>query len=273
VTQWLFWGLLLTPTFAPAQTFRPQPYGQLGAKEHLYLLDRSMYGEILNNDFIGNTDKYLTHSTGFSYTYQNQWEFGIYRRLTTPALSYDYGSPKLTQPYGVLADDTTLSVATVFPLSNHLVLYPEINLDLIGNQNAKEVYTFIHRTIGSPLNYDLYGREKRDIDLSPGIKLMYEDTYVYGGGGVYLSPYMEDLYLLGGLKFQVHNFALSGQYKIVNQMGSKYYQDEIRSTRWEWQVGLKWGWYLVYLSYTSPFLQADPVGQYHIAPLNFQWNW
>tara|TARA_B110001454_G_C12723098_1_gene435732 strand:- start:12218 stop:13042 length:825 start_codon:yes stop_codon:yes gene_type:complete len=269
----LLWFFLLAQTAYTHVSLFPQPNGQLGEVERLYLTNSSTYFQLFNNDFIGSTDKYLTNSTGGSYTYKSKWEFSLFRRLITPALSYDYGSPKLNQAYGVLSDDTTIGVATYIQLDAKLVLYPEINLIFSGNQNAKQLYNFVHKVVGSTLNYNLYGKEQTTITVSTGIKLIYEDQYWYGGCGVFSSPYMNDLYVIGGLRYSYQQLAFTGQYKLVDQLSSKFYGHEIKEERVEWQVGLGINWYLFYFRYTSSFLKNDPVGQYHIAPLNFHWNW
>jgi hypothetical protein len=270
---WFLWILLFSQVALGQNALRPQPYGQLGEVEPTYLVNRDMYLQLFNNDFAGNTDKYLTNTMGLSYTYDAKWELGLYRRLTTPALSYDFGGEKLASPYGVLADDTSVRLATFIELYPKVILYPEFSINFIGNQNAKEVYNFVHNVVGSPLNYHLYGRERKTIGVSPGLKLVYEDQNYFVGTGAFSSLYMQEVYLLTGVKHETKSVAFSVQYKLVQQLGSVFYGSDIKPYRTEGQVGFRLNWYLFYIHYTSTFLKSDPINQLHISPLNFQWNW
>lgn len=260
--------------FAQSNLILPQPHSQLGDTEYLYLNSPGFWVQPFNNDFLGETDKYLTNSTGLSYAWLTDsmgYDIGFFRRLYTPALSPNFSSPKFASPPGVLADDSEFR----FSFSKNFqgfYFFPEISFHVIGHQGAHKIYNFVHQTIGSPLNYDQYGPETAGNYISGGLKIVKVANYYWLGLGYYNSPYITEIYEEVGIKYTVENFGLAGQIKKIQQLDSTLYK-QITPTRTEAQIAVYYAWYSFNVNYNSSFLSADSIPQWYIAPINLKFDY
>lgn len=271
----LIFLLFFLPLLGHSQLM-PQPHSQLGDVDYAYLNKPGVYLQTLNNDFIGNTDKHLTHSTGVSYfgiMESTGYEISIFRRLFTPALNKYFSAPRFPSPVGVLVDDTVVRFSWGWQYKQ-FEIYPEVSLHSVGNHNARNVYNFVHGVIGSDKNFDEFGKEKTGNYISTGLKVSRSFNFFWLGGGYLSSPLMEDAYLLMGVKLPIKHLDIEStfQIKYVFQSYSVFYE-KFESQRQHFQLGVRHGSYILYIAFNSRFLKDDPQGQWHIAPLNFHFTW
>jgi hypothetical protein len=255
------------------------PSSGIGDMGSFYLADPSFFTlHVMNNDFIGNTDKLMTGSASLFYyksladyksdqsTILRGLEFSLHRRLLTPILKTRFNTQELNQPEGFFADWLEVKVA-YSQIVNRWKTELSLSLDDFGNFDGENIQAKIHKAIGSPDESSKYGKA-------------YQGTYGAGSAGIgyflgenllvmtyfQKNEIMESWYLRTSYMEHFGKLGVGFQVNLVNQDYSDAY-NEITQHRYDWGIGVKYGWWQANFGYFSKYLIKDDFGQFFINPL------
>lgn len=261
-----FWGLFSCPLFAV-----PNP--KLGVGEPGFLdLRKGLFIQLMNNDYLGNTDKLMTGSFSLGYL-TNSWGIYYTHRLFTPAINPSYGENDYPQPLGINTDVMSLN------------LFKEIKLDLgafdgglgwdhLGENGAGSISRSIHNQIGSPhLNHNqsLKKGDYLNYNLQYSLNII-QDSGLKTGAGTRSDFLLTEDYWFAKYTLAWDFIKLSlAQYAIWHKSSNLIRQTAYRK---ESTLGIGIGkYYRVYIHYVSPYIKGDHKGQVYLSPLNFQYEW
>lgn len=255
------------------------PSSGIGDMGTFYLAQPSFFSlHLMNNDWIGGTDKLMTGSASLFYHKKlNTWndgensvyrgvQFSIHRRIITPILKTKFNTSDLSTPVGFYADWFEFQTAYSHVWKNYKVEL-SLSLDDFGNFDGHDIQSRIHQIIGSSDESSRYGNDSKGS---------------YGAGSVgagYL--FNEDALLM--LYFQkneimqawdarfsyaknIGEFNYAFQVNLVSQDYSDLYK-EITKYRYDWGISAKYKWWQGNFGYVSKYLQKDEYGQFFINPL------
>jgi len=276
----------LRPSLALADFSSASTRGTLGDISNLYLSPDGIEINIMNNDFLGGTDKYMTG--GMSYGWLHSLPVGdgqdilSYELMAswdalTPGNSESVGGRPLPRTLGRFADwmsgRGSLSYTFAHGLGQTKVQL-SLGLGHIGNKGMKNLHYAIHSGIGmqtSGLEYDNQPTGlTRDYDFFVGHILGAKSNQWMIGGGLAYNKAMRDIYLRANyLRALTESYKVSFEFSVVRQMNSDIY-DGISPMRYEVATGLRiHEYYQPGFKFVSSFLRDDPRGQFYAELLRF----
>lgn len=279
-----FFSFVSTPCLADFSSASTR--GIMGGISNLYLSPDGFEVNIMNNDFLGGTDKYMTG--GMSYGWLHSLRLGESHNILsyeilaswdalTPGTSESVGGRPLPRTLGRFADwmsgRGSLSYTFAHGLGRSKVQL-SLGLGHIGHKGMKNLHYAIHSGIGmqtSGLEYDNQPAGfTRDYDLYVGHIMGDKPNEWMIGGGVAYNKAMRDFYLRANyLRDLTQSYKLSLELSLVRQMDSQIY-DGIAPMRYEAAVALRiHEYYQPGFKFVSSFLKEDPRGQFYAELLRF----
>lgn len=260
--------------------------GTLGDISNMYLSPDGLEVNIMNNDFLGGTDKYMTGAMSYGWlkTYEPDQEGRILSheilfdwRALTPAESATVGGKRLIRRIGRYADWMSVhgSISYMMPTSvGPIKVQASLAVGHIGNKGMKELHHAIHSGIGmqtSGLDYtDQPLGINEGYDFFAGRFLPNDYLDVMVGAGLALDKAMRETYVqLNGQKRLSENAVTSLEFTVSRQLGSSIY-DGLRPYRMELAASVRlYEYFQPGLKYITSFVHDDPQGQLYAELLRF----
>lgn len=278
VTIFLFFSLQCFSSEHAYQQFKSANYGHYaGDMGSLYQVNNGFFYTLINNDWLGNTDKHMTSKSVLGLSYTGNWyslSLSSNWRVITPATKIRFNEPLLSDPVGIFAEwsETTLSQAITLGLLKFQVSYSYSDLDNHGMGRLQEQ---IHDLIDSNLYEAREGYEVRGNFESWGGELglilpISQMTSFYLAGGTNNSEMMEIDYLQANLLFLFSkNFTISMEYKRIKQKHSEFYDNSLlKPYRNEAGLGIKINdYWRIAFRYVSSYLEGDHYRQIFFDPI------
>lgn len=164
------------------------PESGIGDMGSFYLANPNTFsGHIMNNDFIGNTDKLLTGSSTISYYSQfgnknsNQGiSLSVNRKLITPIIKTHFKNSSFKKPQGVLADWLEVKTAYSKIFNDLWKLELSLSMDDMRDFYGTSIQSKIHQIIGSTDDRRKYGKNRQGtfVGGSLGFGHIFEKQYL-----------------------------------------------------------------------------------------------
>jgi len=265
------------------------PQGVVGEIGSLYLKGDSVYVHPATNDYLGDTDKYLTGSANagllLGWPDDNHdlksAALGIYWRAITPAFRPKDGEPEFEKPVGRFADWLDGQIAYGLTRPTWLGGFKfelGFNYGNISDRGIKYVHRWIHQAVRQPtshLSYDhqptgnTYGANTMFAHIVPAIDLFGAKFNWQTAVGAQNSKIMNEYFLQWNTILQFSPAYKWGfERKIIKQATSQFYE-HIRHNRYETTFSmLLWQVYQPSVKFISPYLKEDNAGQIYVDLLN-----
>lgn len=276
----------LSPMTAFADLKSASTRGIVGDISNLYLSPNGFEINVMNNDFLGGTDKYFTGGMSFgwlhtlspdlkdrvfSYEILANWD------ALTPAQSQTVGGKPLPRTLGRFADWMALRGSVAYSVPNsfgHLKVQLSLGVGHIGNKGMKGLHYSIHKQIGmqtSGLDYtNQPAGPTEDYDFYVGQIKAAGSGELMLGGGISSNKAMKDVYFRANyLRSISTNVAMSAETTWAYQLDSGIY-DQISSMRYEVALGFRlYDYFQPSFKFVSSFMKEDPRGQFYAELLRF----
>jgi hypothetical protein len=246
--------------------------------------------DVMNNDFMGGTDKYMTGQMKFAYSklypkgshdYVSSFEFHVSWRALTPADYDKFGGNKLNMQIGRFGDwlDSELAYARTYPLmSDWRIKYQgAIGPGHVGNKGARKLQIAIHKLTNNPTANLTYVNQKTGITFRHGVQVgLIPPTVLNGFEMLFSSGYnhdevMRDLYVQFNLIGKITPWMGFGtELSASRQLSSSMYGSGIDLGRYEASTALiLCKYYQPSIKWVSSYLRGDQVPQTYIEFLRF----
>ncbi len=256
--------------------------GTIGDISNHFLPPTSVTIDIMNNDFLGGTDKYMTGATKLALLKTNEqgflgthasYETALNWRGLTPAESECVGGRALPYRVGRYADWLELR-SSYSEMVGPYKIQGTLGLGSIRNRGLKLVHRGIHRGIGMTVSGTDYTNQPVGITKAATLSLgrvfgtLTDGLMITGGYG--FDPVMRESYLqINYLRPISTHVIFSAEASLARQLASDIYT-KINSYRYSASMALFIkNFYQPSVSYTSAFLNPDLHGQVYVEPLRF----
>lgn len=260
--------------------------GSVGDIGNHYIAPPGITLDVMNNDFLGGTDKYMTGAMKAGLLrffpddgrgYSSSYEFMMNWRALTPAASGKVGSHKLKKVVGRFADwmESEMAYARTYSIfGRRLKGQLSLGIGHIGAKGMKQLHIAIHKAIGmqiSGLEYDRQpeGRTvKYDGSIADVQKVLGDEVMVSLGSSHDRATVEAYLQLNVTHRFG-ENYHLGVEGRVIRQLGSDIYAglDQVRA---EASVAAKiHEYYQPSIKYVSPYVSDDQWGQFYAEILRF----
>lgn len=245
------------------------PTSGIGDPGNFYLNQTGTTLSIMNNDYIGATDKLMTASGTLAAFYvdgKHGWEISAYRRLIQPILKPKFGDPVFDPPKGIYGDQLEARLAYSY--------YSEgIKFEISGNNeyyaglNGHRITKFIHKVIGAKDETDKYGKKIDNSYAAGAVGIGIGSEKLLAMLYAHESPVMREVMTRVNLKLGNKDVQWGFQVEGVHQIQSDFYGKDIEDFRYGYGLSMKWFWYQFTLNYVSPYLKYDKHGQFFVSPI------
>lgn len=272
--------LFLNLAFGYDWTMPNTPESGIGDFGSFYLAKPQDFSfHVMNNDFIGNTDKLMTgSSTLFYYSglgEKNQKQgisLSVNRKLITPIIKTRFKDPTLKKPEGVLADwlEVKASYSKIF--DNNWKLETSVSMDDMGDFYGTSIQSKIHQIVGSTDDTKKYGKRKQGtfVGSSIGIGYLFDLNYlimVYFQKNEIMQNWISKIFYVN----TYNKIEYGVEANLVIQQHSDFYLD-ITPIRYGWGFSLKYQWWQMNFGYVSKYLKYDEYGQFYLDPIVFNFS-
>lgn len=229
---------------------------------------------IMNNDFIGNTDKLMTGSSTLIYysqlgdKNQNQGiSLAINRKLITPIIKTHFKNTSFKKPQGVLADWLEVKSAYSKVFNDLWKFEMSISMDDMGDFYGTSIQSKIHQIVGSTDDSRKYGKERQGVFVggSVGFGRIFDLNYLlmaYFQKNEIMESWIARLSYVN--TYEKLEYGIDTN--IAYQVGSHFYSN-ISNVRYGGGFSLKYRWWQMNLGYVSKYLKYDEFGQFFIDPI------
>lgn len=254
------------------------PENGLGDPGSFYLSNPGVAVGLVNNDYIGRTDKLMTASNYISTQWLSSknpllgYELSLNQRFLNPITKTRFNNAEIIPPVQGFYGDEMNPRFAVSRLNGWFKMEASLGLAIYGDFGSKGIHDKVHKLVDSPLELHRFGP-------------LPHATYVEGsvGAGFLMSKYF--LWMLYANRSPTMDFYTSRFSFKANLFGSASVATQVQAdymhrshfyehiVPWHWQAGwsFKWGWYQITANYSSIYLQYDRYGQFFLCPfvLNF----
>lgn len=280
-------SLALPASRARADVSEAATRGSVGEISNHFITPDGLTLDLMDNDFLGTTDKYMTGSMKAGWTrsfpdtgngYTSSFEvMGTWRALT-PTESGSVGGNPLGRVVGRFADwmEGEIAYARTYDIGLGQRLKGQLTLGggHIGNKGMRGVHMAVHKAIGmqtSGLDYT-----NQPIGRTTKYDAMIGDAWRLGSTELLLSignardAATHDTYLQGNvLRPLSRRVSLGLESRLIRQWGSAIY-DGLDTWRREFSFALcVFNYYQPSFKYVSPYLPGDDRGQFYAEILRF----
>jgi hypothetical protein len=245
--------------------------------------------DVMNNDFLGGTDKYMTGAMKFGYLHTQESVFarspgdkGSFEltwnwRALTPTETESVGGRPLPYLEGRFADWMEIRGTYAETIATSTGLWKmqfSLGLGEIGNKGMKTLHRDIHDGIGMSTSGLEYTNQPRGLTKSADffVGKIFGDPIngMLLGTGYSFDPTMREIYLQATyLKTWTKDYAVSAEALMARQLKSDIYVGA-NAYRYEFGTSLRVGkYYQPGLRYVSDFLSPDSRGQFYAELLRF----
>lgn len=244
--------------------------------------------DVMDNDFLGTTDKYMTGSMKAGWThnfaategkgYVSSVELMATWRALTPTESGEVGGRPLGRLVGRFADwmEGELAYARTYPVVSGHSLKGQLSLGAghVGNKGMRRLHVKVHSLIGMQtggLEYtDQPVGQTAKYDALVGDALHVGATEILVAVGNAKDLATTDSYLQGNLTTPLgRRVSLGLEARVIRQFGSQIYEG-LSTWRREASFGLRvYDYYQPSFKYVSQYLNADDRGQFYAELLRF----
>ncbi len=260
--------------------------GLIGSSDHLYLRQNQIYFQPLYNDFIGNTDKFVSNESILGYVgsvgSNKSLDLRLDWRVVTPAVQFKHGDPINKKQIGIYADWLSLEGAYAYQIpwnaSTNIKIQAHSGLWLMQNLGAKKLQSILHDSLGRSNEKFTFNNLEKNFYSNIGMELgVQKQTYFLGReqnfellvrnqyNAVFSTVELEANFV-GSLFLSVQGHL---QYKIVHQLSSNLFTD-IHEWHQEAALGVKiWRQWTPSVRYVSPYLKADNYRQLYLDFLSY----
>lgn len=263
--------------------------GSIGDVSNGFVSPDGINLDVMNNDFLGGTDKYMTGAMklGFLHTQRSffalspedksSFELTWNWRALTPTETESVGGRTLPYLEGRFADWMEIRgtyAETITTSSGLWKLQFSLGLGEIGNKGMKTLHRDIHESIGMSTAGLEYTNQPLGLTKSSDafVGKIFGDP-INGaliGLGYSFDPTMREVYLQATyLKTWTKDYAISGEALVARQLKSDIYIGT-DTYRFEFGTSIRVGtYYQPGLRYVSNFLAPDSRGQFYAELLRF----
>ena len=269
---------ILFPCLAFADWRIPNtPENGIGDPGNFYITNPGVTFDLLNDDYIGSTDKLMTGSNFISLQWVSgkDWgfEFSVNHRFLNPITKTRFHNGEIiNSPQGFYGDELEPRFS-ISRLSGWFKTELSLGVAIYGDFGGASAHDTIHKAVDSPLELHRFG------DLPHG-------AYLVGSAGagfllnnnllwmfyVNRSPTMDSYTSRFSLKTDLWQGAAAAMQVQADYMHRSHFYQKL--VPWHWGVGwsFKWGFYQFTANYSSIYLQYDRYGQFFLSPLilNFE---
>lgn len=249
------------------------PENGMGDPGNFYLPKSSVDFGLLNDDYIGSTDKLMTGSSFFSVQWESSrnkyvgYDFAINHRFLTPITKTRFKNGDIGKPLGWYGDELEPRFA-VSRLWGSLKVEASLGLAMYADFGAVYMQNKIHKMVNSPIELYRFGPLPRAsyLDGSLGGGTVLSRNFLLMNY-ISLSPTMN--MLTSRLNFKTDLFgsaSIGAQAQVDYLLFSHFYQQVVP---WHWGAGFsfKWHWYQFTTNYSSIYVPYDRYGQFFLSPL------
>ncbi len=260
--------------------------GAVGESSTLYLNNQknTYFFNLMNNDFLGNTDKYLTGSMKIGFEEKRGKTDGFATTLYWRALTPNFKDDK----NGLFADwlewETSFSSLSLkkYGLFRN---YFNIGISHLGDKKIDNVQRFIHNKLGLNISNINYTGQPQKFDFislfEVGSGLILKPVNIYNTNLETMisisGRYAKDIsYIAATSNFLLtfnRFFAMALEIKLSSQLASKLHYN-FTSTREEFGLGFRiYKYYRPTFRYISPYQKGDNIRQIYIDAINFTYSY
>ncbi len=266
---------------SPCHAIVAEVTSTLGDGSHGGLVSEGFYASLFYNDWIGKTDKYLTHASKLGYlrpvSTDSSVNLQLAWRVLNPGFRPKFSSPNALNPPGVFADWIDLQIAFHQKVSESISMQFELGLGHLKNHFAKEVHRQFHKIIDTTYDHLTYKDSLEGWTGSGAFNLKFQTSLLHYlniefslGSKVdyFFWQAFSQLSLEWDGKF---NIPVSFQVRHFHRLHEFIFENAMRDSV-EYSLKIKvLGFWVPSINYVSRQFKDDPIGQYYFDFASFVW--